>query len=71
MGGTGLPTAQSTRPLLLLYLRLEQGAPARAQPYDLGRTLHSIGYRHFRLLFLYMSFIDYYKSFLCIIVTLG
>jgi hypothetical protein len=71
MGGTGLPMAQSTHPLLLLYLRLEQGVPTRAQPYDLGRTLHSTGYRHSRLFFLYMSFIDYYRSFLCIIVILG
>jgi hypothetical protein len=66
MGGTRLPTAQSTRPLLLLYLILEQGAPARAQPCDLGRILHGTKYRNSSLLFLYMSFIDYYRSFLCI-----
>jgi hypothetical protein len=35
------------------------------------QALHSTGYRHSRLLFLYMSFIDYYRSFLCIIVTFG
>ena len=63
MGGTGLPTAQSTRPLLPLYLRFEQGARARAQPYDLGRTLHGTRYRHSRLFLLYPSFIDYYIPF--------
>src|SRR5699024_12567695 len=35
-------SGQSTRPPLPLPLRCEQGARARAQPYDLGRTPHSI-----------------------------
>jgi hypothetical protein len=63
--------AQSTRPLLLLFLRFEQGAWVRAQPYDLSRTLHAIRYRHSRLFLLYPSFVDYYIPFLCITVTLG
>jgi hypothetical protein len=70
MGGIGLPTAQLTRPLLLVYLRLEQEARLRAQSYDLGRTLHSTAYRHFRSFLLYPSFIDYCIPFLCIIITL-
>jgi hypothetical protein len=70
MGGIGLPTVQSTRPVLLLYLRLEQGARVRAQAYDLGKTLHSTGYRHSRSFLLYSSFIDYCIPFLCIIITL-
>jgi hypothetical protein len=69
--GTGLPMPQSTRPLLLHFLRSEQGARVRARPYDLGRTLHAIRYRHSRLFLLYPSFVDYYIPFLCIIVTLG
>jgi hypothetical protein len=43
----------------------------RAQPYDLGRTLHAIRYRHYRLFLLNPSFVDYYIRFVCIIVTLG
>jgi hypothetical protein len=62
--------AQSTRPLLLLYLRLEQGARVRAQAYNLGKTLHGTGYRHSRSFLLYLSFIDYCIPFLCIIITL-
>src|SRR5688572_20988654 len=54
-----------------LCLRCEQGARARAQPYDLGRTAHSIASRNSRLFLIYSSFIDYYISSLCIIVTLG
>jgi hypothetical protein len=34
------------------YLRCEQGARARAQPYDLGRTIHSIVSRNSRLVLL-------------------
>jgi hypothetical protein len=71
MGGTGLPTGQSTRPPLPLYLRCELGARARAQPYDLGRTAHNIVSSNSRLFLIYSSFIDYYISSLCIIVTLG
>ena len=71
MGGTELATAQSTRPLLPLYLRFQQGARARAWPYDLGRTLHSTGYGHSMLFLLYSWLIDYYIPFLCIIATLG
>jgi hypothetical protein len=69
--GTGLPMAQSTRPLLLHFLRSEQGARVRAQPYDLGRTLHAIRYRHSRLFLLCPSLVDYYIRFVCIIVTLA
>jgi hypothetical protein len=71
MGGTGLPTGQLTRPPLPLCLRCEQGARARAQPYDLGRTGHIIGYNNCRLLLIYSSFIDYYIYSLFIIVILG
>ena len=58
MNGTGFATVQSTHMLLPLYLRFEQVARARAQPYDLDRTLHSIGYKHSRLFMLYSSFIE-------------
>jgi hypothetical protein len=44
MGSTGLPMGQSTRRPLPLCLRCEQGARARAQPYDLDRTTHIIAY---------------------------
>jgi hypothetical protein len=48
MGGTGLPTGQSTRPPLPLCLRCGQGAQARVQPYDLevsaSVTRHSLSY---------------------------
>jgi hypothetical protein len=71
MGNTGLPMGQSIRPPLPLYLRCEQGAQARAQPYDLGKTTHSITYKNSILFLTYSSFIDYYISSLCIIVTLG
>jgi hypothetical protein len=71
MCGTDWPTAQSTRPPLKLYLTFEQGAQVQAQPYDLDRTHHSIGYKNSRLFRLYSSLINYYISFLCIIVTLG
>ena len=54
-----------------LYLRCELGARARAQPYDLGRTAHSIVSSNSMLFLIYSSFIDYYISSLCIIVTLG
>jgi hypothetical protein len=52
MGSTGLPMGQSTRPPLPLYLRCEQGAQARVQPYDLGTTAHSIAYSNSRLVLL-------------------
>jgi hypothetical protein len=52
MGGTGLPTGQSTRRPLPLCLRCEQGARARVQPYDLGTTAHSIAYSNSRLVIL-------------------
>jgi hypothetical protein len=71
MGGTGLPTGQSTHPPLPLYLRCEQGAQARAQPYDLGMIAHNIVSSNSRLFLIYSSFICYYISSLCIIVTLG
>jgi hypothetical protein len=66
-----LSTGQSTRPPLPLCLRCEQWAWARAQPYDLSRTAHIIGYINSRLLLTYLSFIAYYMSSLFIIVTLG
>jgi hypothetical protein len=71
MGGTGLLTGQSTHPPLPLYVRCVQGARARAQPYDLGRTAYNITYKNNRLFLTYSSFIDYYISLLCITVTLG
>jgi hypothetical protein len=71
MGGTGLPMRQSTCPPLPLYLRCEQGARARAQPYDLDKTAHNITYKNAKLFPTYLSFIDYYISFLCVIITLG
>jgi hypothetical protein len=43
------PTGQSTHRPLPLYLKCEQGARARAQPYDLGRTTHIIAYNNSRL----------------------
>src|SRR6187455_1642901 len=43
-----------------LSLRCEQGARARAQPYDLGRTAHSIVSSNSRLFLIYSSLIDYY-----------
>jgi hypothetical protein len=52
MGGTGLLTGQLTRRLLPLCLRCEQGARARAQPYDLGRIAHIIAYNNSRLVLL-------------------
>ena len=52
MGGTGLPTGQLTRPPLPLYLRCEQGARARVQPYDLVTIAHSIAYNNSRLVLL-------------------
>jgi hypothetical protein len=52
LGGTGLPTGQSTRHPLLLCLRCEQGARAQAHPYDLGRTDHIIAYNNSRLVLL-------------------
>ena len=70
MGGTGLATAHSTRPLLPLSPRFEQGARAQARPYAHGRTLHSPGWRHSRLFLFYSSFINFYIPLLCI-VTLG
>jgi hypothetical protein len=63
----GAIDASSTPTLSHIRARSTSASPA----YDFGRTLHSTGYRNSRLLFLYMSFIDYYRSFLCIIVTLG
>jgi hypothetical protein len=71
MGGTGLPTGQSTSSPLPLCLKCEQGARARAQPYDLGRTAHNIASRKSSLFLTYSSFIDYYIFSLCFIVTLG
>ena len=71
MGGTGLATAQSTRPLLPVSPRFEQAARAGVRPYDLGRTLHTTGWRHSRLFLVYSSFIGFFIPFLCIIVTLG
>jgi hypothetical protein len=52
MGSTRLPTGQSTRPPLPPCLRCEQGARARTQPYDLGRTAYSIASRNSRLVLL-------------------
>jgi hypothetical protein len=71
MEGTRWPTMQSSRPPLQLYLKFEQGARAQAQPYDLDRTPYIIGYKNSRFFLLYSSFIDYYISFVSIIVTLG
>jgi hypothetical protein len=51
-GRYGLPTGQSTHRPLPLYLTCEQGARARAQPYDLGRTAHIIAYNNSRLVLL-------------------
>jgi hypothetical protein len=58
-GHTGLATAHSTRPLLPLSPRFEQGAREQARPYDLGRTLHTTGWRHSMLFLFYSSFIDF------------
>jgi hypothetical protein len=52
MGGNGLPMGQSARRPLPLCLRCEQGPRAQAQPYDLGRTAHIIGYNNSRLVLL-------------------
>jgi hypothetical protein len=60
MGGTSLATAHSTRPLLPLSPRFEQGARAQARPYALGWILHSTRWRHSRLFLFYSSFIDFY-----------
>jgi hypothetical protein len=40
---------QSTCPPLPLCLRFEQGARARAQPYEISRTTHNITSRNSRL----------------------
>jgi hypothetical protein len=40
---------QSTLPPFTLFLKCEQGAQARAQPYDLGRIAHNITSRNSRL----------------------
>jgi hypothetical protein len=71
MCGTWLPMGQSTCPPLPLCLRCEQGARALAQPYDLSKMAHNITYKNSRLFITYSSFLDYYISFLCIIITLG
>ena len=63
MGGTGLAMAQSTRPLLLVSPRFEQAARAGAQPYNLGRTLYTTGWRHSRLFLVYSSFIGFFHTF--------
>ena len=64
MGSTGLVMAQSTRPLLPGSPRFEQALRARAQPYDLGRTIHTTGWRHSRLFLVYSLFIGFlYLSF--------
>jgi hypothetical protein len=68
---TRLPMRQSSRPPLSLCLRCEQGERAWAQPYAIGRTTHNITYRNYKLCLTYSSFIDYYISFLCIIVIVG
>jgi hypothetical protein len=52
MGGTRLPTGQSTHRPLPLCLRCEQGARARVLPYDLGRIAHIIAYINSRLVLL-------------------
>jgi hypothetical protein len=52
MDGTGLPMGQSTRRPLPLCLRCEQGARARAQPYDLSGKAHIIAYNNSRLVLL-------------------
>jgi hypothetical protein len=52
MDNNGLPTGQLTRPPSPLYLRCEQGARARAQPYDLGMIAHNIASRNSRLVIL-------------------
>jgi hypothetical protein len=51
-GRTGLSTGQLTCRPLPLCLRCKQGARARAQPYDLGRTSHVIAYNNSRLVLL-------------------
>jgi hypothetical protein len=52
MDDTGLSTWQSTRRPLQLRLKCEQGARARAQPYDLSRIAHIIAYSNSRLMIL-------------------
>lgn len=44
MGGIGLATSHSIRPLLPLSLKFEQGTRAQAWSYTHGRTLHRPGY---------------------------
>ena len=58
MGGTGWPTASSTRPLLPLSPIFEHRARAEASPYAHGRHLHSIGSTNSRLVLFYSSYID-------------
>jgi hypothetical protein len=70
VGGTGLATAYSTRPLLPLSLRSEQSTHAKGHIYAHGQTLHNIGCRHCRLFLFYSSFIVFYIPLICI-VTLG
>jgi hypothetical protein len=38
---------------------------------SLSKTAHNIAYKNFRLFLTYVSFIDYYIPYLCIIVILG
>jgi hypothetical protein len=49
MDNTGFWTGQSIHPLFALCLRCDQGAQARAQPYDIGRITHSIVSKNSRL----------------------
>jgi hypothetical protein len=60
MGGTGLPMGQSTRRPLPLCLRCEQGARARAQPYDLSGKARIIAYNNSRLVLCNSSFLELY-----------
>jgi hypothetical protein len=62
-------TGQPTRPPLLLCLRCEQGAWARAQPYDLGSIAHNIASRNSRLVLLCL--VIHWVIYLLFIITLG
>ena len=64
MGGTGLVTVQSTRPLLPLSPRSEHRArpPPHSRRYAHGRAFHSTGSTHSRLFMFYSSYIDLYTT---------
>ena len=70
MAGSGLATAQSTRPVLPLSPRFEHGARVPVRRYGHGRTLHGSRWTCSRLFLFYSSFIDFYILLHCI-VTLG